>query len=60
MQKGIKILADGNNVLPSVEQAFSSDAQGQLEDLNTEFFANKNMSIEDAQERFVDIIGQAK
>ena len=55
MQKGIKILADGNNVLPSVEQAFSSDAQGQLEDLNTEFFANKNMSIEEAQERFVNI-----
>ncbi|ATU95616.1 ABC transporter substrate-binding protein [Phyllobacterium zundukense] len=60
MQKGIKILADGNNVLPSVEQAFSSDAQGQLEDLNTEFFANKDMTVEDAQARFVEIISEAK
>jgi glucose/mannose transport system substrate-binding protein len=60
MQKGIKILADGNNVLPSIEQALSSDAQGQLEDLNTEFFANKDMTIEDAQARFVEIISQAK
>jgi glucose/mannose transport system substrate-binding protein len=60
MQKGIKILADGNNVLPSIEQAFSSDAQGQLEDLNTEFFANKDMTIEDAQARFAEIISQAK
>ncbi len=30
MQKGIKILADSNNVLPSIEQALSSDTQGQM------------------------------
>jgi glucose/mannose transport system substrate-binding protein len=60
MQKGIKILADGNNVLPSIEQALSSDTQGQIEDLTTEFFANKDMTAEDAQARFVEIISEAK
>ncbi|MCX8279749.1 ABC transporter substrate-binding protein [Phyllobacterium sp. 0TCS1.6C] len=60
MQKGIKILADSNNVLPAYEQAFSSDTQGQIEDLSTEFFADKNMSVEDAQARFVEIITEAQ
>src|SRR5262249_4854477 len=60
MQKGIKILADGKNVLPAAEQALSSDAQGQVEDLTTEFFANKEMSVEEAQARFVEIIGDAQ
>jgi glucose/mannose transport system substrate-binding protein len=60
MQKGIKILADSNNVLPSYEQAFSSDTQGQIEDLTTEFFADKSMTVEDAQARYVEIIGEAK
>ncbi|MCO4319489.1 ABC transporter substrate-binding protein [Phyllobacterium sp. 21LDTY02-6] len=60
MQKGIKILADSNNVLPAYEQAFSSDTQGQIEDLSTEFFADKNMSVDDAQARFVEIITEAQ
>ena len=60
MQKGIPILADTNNVLPSYEQAFSSDTQGQIEDLTTEFFADKNMTVEDAQARYVEIIGEAQ
>ncbi|QRM55761.1 ABC transporter substrate-binding protein [Sinorhizobium sp. BG8] len=59
MQKGIKILDDPANILPATEQAFSSDTQGQLEDLWVEFFNNPDMSVEEGQERFVEIIEAA-
>jgi glucose/mannose transport system substrate-binding protein len=59
MKKGIKILEDPANILPSGEQAFSSDTQKQLEDMWVEFFNTPEMSVEDAQARFVEIIKEA-
>ncbi|TCU25706.1 carbohydrate ABC transporter substrate-binding protein (CUT1 family) [Rhizobium azibense] len=59
MKKGIEILSDLNNVLPSTEQMLDSDTQGQLQDLALEFFSSK-MSVDDAIDRQADIISQAQ
>ena len=60
MKKGIEILKDPANILPTGEQTFSSDQQGQLEDLWVEFFNTPAMSVADAQKKFVDIISSSK
>ena len=54
MQKGLKILADGN-ILPSGDQNLSPDTQTQIEDLMAEFWSSE-MSAEDAQSSYVAII----
>lgn len=59
MQKGLKILEKPENILPSGEQAWSSDTQGQMEDLWVEFFNDPGMSVADAQGRYVEIIKTA-
>lgn len=59
MKKGIEILANPDNILPSAEQTFSSDTQKQLEDLWVEFFNTPEMTVDEAQARFVDILKQA-
>ncbi len=59
MKKGIVILENPENILPSSEQSFSSDTQGQLEDLWVELFNDPDMDAAEAQERFVDIIANA-
>ncbi|KZK86610.1 putative sugar-binding periplasmic protein precursor [Pseudovibrio sp. Ad13] len=59
MKKGIAILANPENILPGSEQAFSSDTQGQIEDLWVEFFSSPEMSVDEAQTRFVEIIEYA-
>jgi len=60
MKKGIEILKNPDNILPSGEQTFSSDTQGQLEDLWVEFFNTPEMAVADAQKKFVDIITASK
>lgn len=56
MKKGLAILEDENNVLPSGDQEFSPDTQGQLEDLVIEFWADPDMDPADAQATWADII----
>ncbi|WP_180901380.1 ABC transporter substrate-binding protein [Martelella soudanensis] len=58
MKKGIEILANPDNVLPSTEQLLDSDTQGQITDLALEFFSS-DMSVDDAMERQKEIIEQA-
>ncbi|MCO5064423.1 MAG: ABC transporter substrate-binding protein [Rhizobiaceae bacterium] len=58
MKKGLDILAKGN-VIPWTDQLLSQDTQKQKEDLMAEFFSNPNLTVEDAQKRFADIIGSA-
>lgn len=58
MRKGLKILAAGN-VVRDVAQLISPDTNGQIDDLFSEFFNDQNMTIEDAQSSFVDIISDA-
>jgi glucose/mannose transport system substrate-binding protein len=60
MKKGIEILKDPANILPSAEQTMSSDTQGQLEDLWVEFFNTPEMAVADAQKKFADIIAASK
>lgn len=58
MQKGLQILADGN-ILPSGDMALNPDTQTQIEDLMAEFWSS-DMSAEDAQASYADIISQAE
>jgi len=59
MKKGLEILSDQENVIPSMSQFLSEDTSGQLDDLWSEFSFNKDMSIADAQERFATILENA-
>ena len=58
MKKGLDILAKGN-VMPWTDQLLSQDTQKQKEDLFSEFFANPNLTTEEAQKRFAQIIASA-
>ncbi len=57
MKKGLEILAAGNTI-PAVEQVLTQDSVQQINDLMAEFFSS-DMSAEDAQARFADIISRA-
>ncbi|VAW23749.1 ABC transporter, substrate-binding protein (cluster 1, maltose/g3p/polyamine/iron), partial [hydrothermal vent metagenome] len=59
MKKGLEILSNPENVIPSMSQFLSEDTSGQLDDLWSEFSFNKDMSIADAQERFATILENA-
>ncbi len=58
MKKGLEILA-GGNILPDVNQVFSSDTADQINDLMVEFWASDDVSAEDAQNRYAEIIADA-
>ena len=58
MQQGLAILASGEGVLPSADISFSADTQTQIEDLMAEFWSS-DLSAEDAQARYADIIANA-
>ncbi len=60
MKKGLEILNDAGNILPSGDQTFNADTTGQLEDLATEFWSDKSITAEDAQARYADIIESAE
>ncbi|TIR97876.1 MAG: carbohydrate ABC transporter substrate-binding protein, partial [Mesorhizobium sp.] len=44
---------------PWTDQLLSQDSQKQKEDLFSEFFAKPDMTLEEAQKRFADIIASA-
>ncbi|WP_415402218.1 ABC transporter substrate-binding protein [Tateyamaria sp. SN3-11] len=58
MQKGLKILADGN-VMVSGDEVLSADTQGQIEDLMVEFWNDPSYSAADAQAAYAAIIAEA-
>ncbi|MCT7373824.1 ABC transporter substrate-binding protein [Chelativorans salis] len=58
MKKGLTILAEGG-VVTSVNQLVSPDTNTQIEGLMTEFFSDTNITPEDAQARFAEIIANA-
>ncbi|TNB48014.1 carbohydrate ABC transporter substrate-binding protein [Martelella lutilitoris] len=58
MKKGLEILANPENVLPSTEQLLDSDTQGQITDLALEFFSS-DMTVDEALEQQQSIIEQA-
>ena len=56
MKKGLAILEEADNILPSGDQTFSADTQGQLEDLATEFWSDMSIEPAEAHESWVEII----
>ncbi len=58
MKKGLEILAAGKT-LPDVNMLNTEDTNNQLNDLFVEFFNDKSITPEAAQERFVSIIENA-
>lgn len=58
MQKALELLDNG--LLPSGDFALTSDTQQQLTDLNIEFFANDDISVDEYIERYATIIENAE
>jgi len=59
MKKGLDILAKGNT-FPETNQLMTEDSNTQINDLFSEFFAKPEMTPEEAQKRFADIIASAQ
>jgi glucose/mannose transport system substrate-binding protein len=59
MKKGLKILEDPNNILPTGAQVMQRDTVNQIRDLYNEFFTNSAMTVDQAQASFVDILKNA-
>jgi len=55
MKKGLDILAKGS-VIQDAAQLIDPDTSGQMNDLFVEFFNNPELSQEEAQQRFVELI----
>ncbi len=55
MKKGLKILA-GGNIVPAGDMVWSPDVQTQLGDLQAEFWKGQEMTPEEAQARYVEIL----
>lgn len=58
MKKGIALLKEGK-IVPSGNQLLSPDTQGQIEDLMTQFWSSDELSAEEAQKRYAEIIAKA-
>jgi glucose/mannose transport system substrate-binding protein len=59
MKKGLDILAKGN-IIQSPDQLMSADSLTQINDLFVEFFNNKEMTAEEAQKRFAELVASAE
>jgi glucose/mannose transport system substrate-binding protein len=59
MQKGLEILSDPANVVTSANIWLTADTTGQFQDLIAEFWSNDDMPIEEAQQRYADILAAA-
>jgi glucose/mannose transport system substrate-binding protein len=61
MKKGLAILAKGPSaIIPAPDQLMTADSNTQINDLFAEFFAKPQMTVKDAQKRFVALIASAK
>lgn len=59
MLKGLEILQDPDAIVPAINNFFTEDTAGQFNDLWAEFSFNRDLSVDDAQERFAEIIESA-
>lgn len=61
MKKGLAILAKGPSaIIQAPDQLMTADSNTQINDLFAEFFAKPQMTVKDAQKRFVALIASAK
>lgn len=58
MQKGIAILKSGAN-FPSNSQMMDRDSLNQIRDIYNNFFADKNVTVDEAQAQFVEVVKNA-
>ena len=58
MKKGLEILKSGA-AFPSGSQMLDRDSLNQITDLQNNFFADKNVTVDEAQAQFVEIIKNA-
>ncbi|KGM32756.1 hypothetical protein P409_19590 [Inquilinus limosus MP06] len=58
-QEGQKVMSKVENQLPNTALAFSSDVEGQLQDLITQFWTNPEMKPEEAAKQFSEIVANA-
>ncbi|MBI4923252.1 MAG: carbohydrate ABC transporter substrate-binding protein [Devosia nanyangense] len=58
VQRGVALIQNGATY-PSRDELLDGDSLRQIRDLETQFFADTNMSIDEAQARLVDIIQNA-
>ena len=59
MKKGLAILADPTKVYPNDVQMLDRDSLNQIRDIMNDFWANPDVSAEQAQAKFVDVIKNA-
>jgi glucose/mannose transport system substrate-binding protein len=59
MKKGLAILEDPNNIMPSPAQMAQRDTLNQIRDLHNEFFTNPDMTVDEVQAELVEIIENA-
>ena len=59
MQKGLKIMSDVNNIVPSGAQMLQRDTINQIRDLRNEFFTDKSLTVDAAFQQYVDILQNA-
>ena len=59
MKKGLKILEDPKNILPSNREMMQADTINQINDVYNEFFTNLKMTPDDAMHKVADIIKNA-
>jgi len=59
MRKGLEVLSNPANIVPSADQIFTSDTGGQLNDLLAEFWTNSNLTVEETHNTWATIIESA-
>jgi glucose/mannose transport system substrate-binding protein len=60
MKAGLEILKDPDHVIQGAGIYLNQDSIGQMDDLWAEAWANPDLSVEEIQQRFVDIIASAE
>ena len=61
MKKGLAILAKGSAaIIQAPDQLMTPDSNTQINDLFAEFFSKPEMTVKDAQKRFVALVAKAK
>jgi glucose/mannose transport system substrate-binding protein len=60
MNKGIEILKDPKNIMPAIIQMIDRYSNDAIRDLRNEFFTNPDMTVDELQTKFVEIIKNAK
>ena len=59
MKRGLEIIRDEANIAEATERWRTQDFQGQMNDLSAQFWADDSMTVEEAVNRYVEILESA-